>query len=85
MLQRVYPKVAQNAAGQRTESGAAGLSCRCNYDMDSKRTGKAEKEIEIADSGSVEYYKFTRQINKFAGGKVEHINIYACSMTRKKI
>lgn len=45
MLQRVYPKVAQNAAGQGTESGAAGLSCRYNYDMDSKRTGKAEKEI----------------------------------------
>ena len=45
MLQRVYPEVAQNAAGQGTESGAAGLSCRYNYDMDSKRTGKAEKEI----------------------------------------
>ena len=45
MLQRVYPKVTQNAAGQGTESGAAGLSCRYNYDMDSKRTGKAEKEI----------------------------------------
>ena len=43
MLQRVYPEVAQNAAGQGTESGAAGLSCRYNYDMDSKRTGKAEK------------------------------------------
>ena len=42
MLQRVYPEVAQNAAGQGTESGAAGLSCRYNYDMDSKRTGKAE-------------------------------------------
>ena len=25
-----------NAAGQGTKSGAAGLSCRCNYDMDSK-------------------------------------------------
>ena len=37
--------MAQNAAGQGTESGAAGLSCRYNYDMDSKRTGKAEKEI----------------------------------------
>ena len=37
--------MAQNAAGQGTESGAARLSCRCNYDMDSKRTGKAEKEI----------------------------------------
>ena len=45
MLQRVYTKVAPNAAGQGTESGAAGLSCRCNYDMDSKRTGKAENEI----------------------------------------
>ena len=45
MLQRVYPEVAQNAVGQGTESGAAGLSCRYNYDMDSKRTGKAEKEI----------------------------------------
>ena len=45
MLQRVYPEVAQNAAGQGTESGAAGLSCRYNYDMDSKRTRKAEKEI----------------------------------------
>ena len=37
--------MAQNAAGQGTESGAAGVSCRYNYDMDSKRTGKAEKEI----------------------------------------
>ena len=34
MLQRVYPEVAQNAAGQGTESGAAGLSCRYNYDME---------------------------------------------------
>ena len=41
MLQRVYPEVAQNAVGQGTESGAAGLSCRCNYDMDSKRNGEA--------------------------------------------
>ena len=41
MLQRVYPEVAQNAAGQGIESGAAGLSCRYNYDMDSKRNGEA--------------------------------------------
>ena len=40
MLQRVYPEVAQNAAGQGTESGAAGLSCRYNYDMDSTRNGE---------------------------------------------
>ena len=26
---------------QGTKSGAAGLSCRCNYDMDSKRNGEA--------------------------------------------
>ena len=30
-----------NAARQGIESGAAGLSCRCNYDMDSKRNGEA--------------------------------------------
>ena len=30
-----------NAAGKGTKSGAAGLSCRCNYDMDSKRNGEA--------------------------------------------
>ena len=59
MLQRVYPEVAQNAAGQGTESGAAGLSCRYNYDMDSKRTGKAEKEIMkmqiFVDADAVDY------------------------------
>ena len=59
MLQRVYPEVAQNAAGQGTESGAAGLSCRYNYDMDSKRTGKAEKEIIkmqiFVDADAVDY------------------------------
>ena len=26
---------------QGTKSGAAGLSCRCNYDMDSTRNGEA--------------------------------------------
>lgn len=59
MLQRVYPEVAQNAAGQGTESGAAGLSCRYNYGMDSKRTGKAEKEIMkmqiFVDADAVDY------------------------------
>lgn len=59
MLQRVYPEVAQNAAGQGTESGAAGVSCRYNYDMDSKRTGKAEKEIMkmqiFVDADAVDY------------------------------
>ena len=30
-----------HAAWQGTKSGAAGLSCRCNYDMDSKRNRKA--------------------------------------------
>ena len=51
--------MAQNAAGQGTESGAAGLSCRYNYDMDSKRTGKAEKEIMkmqiFVDADAVDY------------------------------
>ena len=27
--------------GKEIESGAAGLSCRCNYDMDSTRNGEA--------------------------------------------
>ena len=51
--------MAQNAAGQGTESGAAGLACRYNYDMDSKRTGKAEKEIMkmqiFVDADAVDY------------------------------
>lgn len=47
MLQRVYPEVAQNAAGQGTESGAAGLSCRYNYDMDSKRNGEELVQIFV--------------------------------------
>ena len=37
----------KNAAGQGIESGAAGLSCRCNYDMDSKRNGEALVQIFV--------------------------------------
>ena len=37
MLQRVHPEVASNATGKRTKPSTAGISCRCNYDMDSKR------------------------------------------------
>ena len=47
MLQRVHPEVAQNAAGQGTESGAAGVSCRYNYDMDSKRNGEELVQIFV--------------------------------------
>ena len=41
MFIRVHTKETQNATRQGTKSGAAGLSCRCNYDMDSKRNGEA--------------------------------------------
>lgn len=34
-----------NATGQGTKPSATGLSCGCNYDMDSKRTREAGKEI----------------------------------------
>lgn len=34
-----------NATGQGTKPGATGLSCGCNYDMDSKRTREAGKGI----------------------------------------
>ena len=40
MFIRVNTKETQNATGQGTKSGAAGLSCRCNYDMDSTRNGE---------------------------------------------
>ena len=39
----MHPKMAQNAAGTGFESGAAGLSRGCDYDMDSKGTGKTIK------------------------------------------
>ena len=40
MLQRMNSKMAQNAAGERIESGTTGLSCGCYNDMDQKRSGK---------------------------------------------
>ena len=40
MFIRVHTKETQNATGQGTKSGAAGLSCRCNYDMNSTRNGE---------------------------------------------
>lgn len=39
MLQGVYSEMAQDAAWQRIEGSAAGLSRRCNYDMDTERNG----------------------------------------------
>ena len=45
MLQGVYSEMAQNSAGQGTESGAAGVSGRCNYDVDSEGTGEGGKEV----------------------------------------
>ena len=36
-----------NAAWQGTKSGAAGLSCRCNYDMDSTRNGERLVQIFV--------------------------------------
>ena len=36
-----------NVAVKGTKSGAAGLSCRCNYDMDSKRNGERLVHIFI--------------------------------------
>ena len=43
LLPGMHPKMAQNAAGTGFESGAAGLSRGCDYDMDSKGTGKTIK------------------------------------------
>lgn len=45
MLQGVYSEMAQNSAGQGIESGAAGVSGRCNYDVDSEGTGEVGKEV----------------------------------------
>ena len=45
MLQGVYSEMAQNPTGQGIESGAAGVSGRCNYDVDSEGTGEAGKEV----------------------------------------
>jgi len=36
MLQGMHQKVAQNATGQGTKSGTAGLSGGCDHDMDQK-------------------------------------------------
>lgn len=49
LLPGMYPKMAQNAAGTGFESGAAGLSCGCNYDMDSKRTINTGQIIKLTD------------------------------------
>ena len=37
LLPGVYSEVAQDTAGERTESGAAGLSGGCDYDLNRKR------------------------------------------------
>ena len=37
--------IAQHATAKRTKPSAAGISCRCNYDMDSKRNGEALVQI----------------------------------------
>lgn len=43
----MYQKVAQNAGGQGTEPGAAGLSGGCNYDMDLTKNGKTLVQIFV--------------------------------------
>lgn len=45
MLQGVHSEMAQNPTRQGAESGAAGISGRCNYDVDSEGTGEAGKGI----------------------------------------
>lgn len=51
MLQGVYSEMAQNPTGQGIESGAAGVSGRCNYDVDSEGTGEAGKEVMRFEKG----------------------------------
>lgn len=40
LLSGMYPKVAQDAAGKRTKPDSAGVSCGCDYDLDSERDGR---------------------------------------------
>ena len=49
LLPGMHPKMAQNAAGTGFESGAAGLSRGCDYDMDSKRTINTGQIIKLTD------------------------------------
>jgi len=43
----VHTEVAQNSAGKGIESGAAGVSCGRNYDMDSKGIGEIIMQIFV--------------------------------------
>jgi hypothetical protein len=50
LLSGVHPKMAQDPAGERAKSGTAGLSRRCDYDMDRERICQGNKGNRVDET-----------------------------------